>query len=69
MFLVVVVAVSHFIDEETVNRVELDVMSNRIRSEWELPQDFQVIETRNKEISMILNELEELAWRSSGSFN
>jgi hypothetical protein len=27
------------------------------------------METRNKEISLVLNELEELAWRMAGQFN
>ena len=45
------------------------MMSNRIKEEWKLPDDFQVIETRNKEVSMVLNELEELAWRMAGTFD
>jgi len=27
------------------------------------------LETRNKEISLVINELEELAWRMAGQFN
>jgi len=27
------------------------------------------METRNKEISIVLNELEEVAWRMAGSYN
>jgi len=60
---------SHFIDDDFVNRIEMQMMSNRIKEEWKLPDDFQVIETRNKEVSMVLNELEELAWRMAGTFD
>lgn len=60
---------SHFIDEETVNRVEIQMLSDRVKKEWNLPEDFNIIETRNKEIGMVLNEMEELAWRSTGTFD
>lgn len=61
-----VLELSHFIDDEVVNRVEVQMMSDRIKQEWSLPKSFQLIESRNKEIGMLLNELEEFAWRSSG---
>lgn len=57
---------SHFLDEEVVNKVETEVMSDRLRKEWGLSKDFKVVETRNKEISLVLNELEELVWRAAG---
>ena len=43
-------------------------MSDRLREEWNLPDEFQIIETRSKEVGIVLNELEELAWRSAGEF-
>jgi hypothetical protein len=64
-----VVELSHFLDEEVVNKVETEIFSERLRKEWGLSADFKVIETRNKEISLVLNELEEVAWRSAGMFN
>lgn len=60
---------SHFLDEEVVNRVEMEVMSDRLRKEWDLPQEFKIIETRNKEIGITLNELEEVAWRMAGRYD
>jgi len=45
------------------------MLSNRIKEEWGLPKSFQVIETRNKEIGMVLKELEEVAWRMAGMFD
>lgn len=64
-----VLELSHLLDEETINRVELEMMAKRIRSDWQLPDDFQIIETRNKEIGLLLNQMEEVAWRTSGMIN
>jgi hypothetical protein len=44
------------------------MMSERLIQEWDLSKDFQIIETRNKEIGMVMNEMEELAWRTAGQF-
>lgn len=59
---------SHFLDEEVVNKIEAELYSERLRNEWGLSTDFKVIETRNKEIGLVLDELEELAFRSAGMF-
>ncbi len=64
-----VVELSHFLDEDVVNKIETEIFSDRLRKEWGLSPDFKVIETRNKEISLVLNELEEVAWRSAGMFD
>ena len=64
-----VLELSHFLDEEVVNKVETEIFSERLRKEWGLSSDFKAVESRNKEISLVLNELEELAWRSSGTLN
>jgi len=61
-----VVELSHFLDEDVVNKVETEVYSERLKGEWGLNKDFKVVETRNKEIGLVLNELEEVAWRSAG---
>ena len=61
-----VVELSHFIDEEVVNKVEAEMFSERLRKDWGLSKDFKIVETRNKEIGLVLNEMEELAWRSAG---
>ena len=60
---------SHFLDDEVINRVEMEVLSSKLSQDWGLPKDFKIIETRNKEIGMVLNELEEVAWRMSGMFD
>ena len=63
-----VVELSHFLDEEVVNKVETELFSDKLKAEWGLSKDFKVVETRNKEIGLVLNELEEVAWRSAGQF-
>lgn len=64
-----VLELSHFLDEEVVNKVESDLLSDKLRTEWGVTKDFKIIETRNKEISILLNEMEELAYRASGEFD
>ena len=64
-----VLELSHFLDEEVINRVEMEVLSSKLTKDWGLPKDFKIIETRNKEIGMVLNELEEVAWRMAGMFD
>jgi len=44
------------------------MLSDRIKNEWNLPKNFQIIETRNKEIGLVLKELEEVVWRMAGMF-
>lgn len=65
----VVLELSHFIDDDFANRVELALVSERIRKEWELPEGFQLVEQRNKEVSLVMNELEELSWRMAGEYD
>ena len=54
---------------EVVNKIETEMFSDKLRNEWGLSKEFKVVETRNKEIGLVLNELEELAWRSAGQLN
>ena len=63
-----VVELSHFLDEEVINKVETEIYSEKLKEHWGLSKDFKVIETRNKEISLVLNEFEEMAWRAAGQF-
>jgi hypothetical protein len=65
----VVIELAHFLDEEVINRVEMHILSDKVINDWGLPSDFKIIETRNKEIGMVLNELEEVAWRMAGMFD
>jgi hypothetical protein len=35
-----VLELSHFIDDEVVNRVEMQMMSDRLIKDWDLPENF-----------------------------
>ena len=50
-----ILELSHFIDEDVVNKVELEILSNKIKEEWDLDNDFKIVETRNKEIGFLMN--------------
>jgi len=45
------------------------MISKKLRNTWNLPKNFQIVETRNKEIGNVINELEEITWRMSGMFD
>jgi hypothetical protein len=45
-----VLELSHFLDEEVVNKVETEMFGDKLRRDWGLSKDFKVVETRNKEI-------------------
>lgn len=64
-----VLELSHFVDSETVDKVEMQLMSKRIKNEWGLEDNFKIIETRNKEINLVLKEMEEIAWRYSAALD
>ena len=49
----VVLELSHFLDDDFVNRVEMQLVSERLRKQWDLPEGFQLMETRNKEIGLV----------------
>ena len=54
------------VDKDAVRKVELSCLEQTIRDEWKLSHEFKLVTTRNKEIDLVLAELEEVAWRISG---
>jgi amidophosphoribosyltransferase len=32
--------IGHFLDEEVINRIEMQMISMRIKKEWDLPENF-----------------------------
>jgi len=59
---------SHILDEEVVDKTQMEILSQSLKVTWGLPEDFKVVETRNKEIDLVLDFAEEQAWRESGEF-
>jgi len=57
------------IDSQTVRDVELTMLEEKIKSKWDLSQEFKLTRRRNKEIDFVLQEYEELVWRVAGQFS
>merc|ERR1712060_846795 len=55
----------HFIDEQTVRRVELGMLEDTLKKKWLMAEDFSLATQRNKEIDLLMHEMEEVAWRSA----
>lgn len=64
----IVVELSHFLDNDVLRNVEFTCLENTLRSEWELNDDFKLVDTVNKEAVLVSQELEEKTWREAGKF-
>ena len=64
-----VLELSHFIDPETIRKVELGFLEENLRKEWKLADDFNLVERRNKEIDLVMREMEEVSWRAADMFD
>ena len=64
-----VLELSHFIDPETIRKVELGFLEENLRKEWRLADDFNLVERRNKEIDLVMREMEEVSWRAADMFD
>lgn len=64
-----IVELTHLIDSETVRKVELSMLEQKLKTEWDLADNFQLVNQRNKESDLALKEMEEMAWRVSSSFS
>lgn len=60
------VELAQVLDKEVIRNVEISCLQSELKKEWNLQQDFNLVETRNKEIDLVLQELEETAWRIAG---
>lgn len=57
-----------FIDPNSLQTLENEVHIEGLKAEWGLGDDFIATEQRNKEIDLVLGEVEENAFRHSGQF-
>ena len=64
-----VLELNHFIDPDTIRKVELGFLEENLRREWKLADDFNLVEKRNKEIDLVMREMEELSWRAADMFD
>lgn len=64
-----VLELSHFIDPQTIRNIELSMLEQSLRDTWDLQQDFKLVERRNKEIDLVMRQMEELSWRTADMFS
>lgn len=65
----IILELGHFLDQDLVEKVNLSLLSDNMRQDWGLHPEFQLVETRNKEIDLVINQLEETVWRMSGQID
>ena len=64
-----VLEMSHLVERSTVRNIDLGILEDSLKTEWDLGQNFSLIDKRNKEVGMVMQEFEEIAWRSQGVFS
>ena len=60
---------SLFVDTATIKQVELGLLEDNLRTDWRLSEDFTLASRRNKEIDLVMHQMEEVAWRAANQFN
>lgn len=60
-----VLELSLFVDNETVKQVEMGLLEDSLRKDWRLSDDFNLASRRNKEIDLVMREMEEVSWRAA----
>jgi len=49
-----VLELSHFVDVDTVRKVELTLLEDTLKEKWQLADDFSLVNSRNKEIDLVM---------------
>lgn len=65
----IVLELSHLLDPETLRKVELTMLEDTLKREWNLQEAFRLANPRNKEADLAQKELEEVSWRISTAFS
>ena len=64
-----VLELAHFVDKDTVRKVELGLLEDTLRRKWQLADDFSLVNSRNKEIDFVMKQMEEVSWRAANMFD
>jgi len=64
-----ILELNHFLDKNTIETIEKEVFVEGLKQEWDLPKDLMLSETRNKEIDLVLGQVEENSYRHAGKFD
>jgi len=52
-----------------VRKVELSLLEDTLKKKWVLADDFSLVDRRNKEIDLVMHEMEEVTWRTAALFD
>lgn len=64
-----VLELANFVDTDIVKKVELSILEDSLKKKWKLADDFKLVEMRNKEIDLVMRQMEELSWRAASQFD
>jgi hypothetical protein len=57
------------IDRDTIKKTELKLLEKNLKAEFNLSEDFNLVEQRNKELDFVQKEFEEISWRIAATFD
>jgi hypothetical protein len=63
-----VLELSHLLDSSTITSIQQEVFVENLKHQWDLPEDFSLSQARNKEIDLLLGEVEENCYRHAAEF-
>ena len=52
-----------------MRKVELSLLEDTLKKKWVLADDFSLVDRRNKEIDLVMHEMEEVTWRTAALFD
>jgi hypothetical protein len=64
-----VLELGHLIERDTLRKVELKMLEDKLKQEFGIGQNFSLVEKRNNEIDHLHQELEEVLWRKACRFS
>lgn len=64
-----VLELANFVDTDIVKKVELSILEDSLKKKWKLADDFKLVEMRNKEIDLVMRQMEEISWRAASQFD
>lgn len=64
-----VLELNNFIDPSSVHKVEMALLEDSLKNKWQLGADFNLVEHRNREIDLVMSQMEEKSWRAAAVFD
>lgn len=64
-----VLELAHLVDRDTIRKVELTMLEQKLKQEFQLGRAFSLVQSRNKEVDYLHQELEEITWRMAATLD